>query len=207
MTIGLASRVASVGVAALLVGFAVEATSTYKDGPPPNHTGGFGEPTCYRCHHDGPIADPHLSVHLAGAADGYEPGESYTLTVAVAHALMRAGGFQLSSRFAEGPMRGRQAGTLATSDGLRVVTDSAGVEFVSHAVPIKGDSVEWVIGWTAPDSGAVRFDLAVNASNFDDSEFGDFTTSATFLRSPRADAARRSGSPNPQIEMSEDETR
>ncbi len=61
-------------------------------------------------------------------------------------------------------------------DVVRLSTDSSGVEFVTHAKPSgsPGRAV-WQLSWRAPIEGErVVFHVAGNASNDDNSEFGDF---------------------------------
>lgn len=162
------------GVLLLLVGMA------YVDGPPPAHTGGFGEPTCQVCHFDGGLNEPGGLLLVEGLPDRYEPGAVYDLEVVLARRDLERGGFQLGARFAEGARAGQQAGTFLPV-GERVVVDTAGgVEYLRHTragtAPVSPDSLRWAVAWQAPDVGAgpVAFHLAANAANGDDSEFGDF---------------------------------
>ena len=69
---------------ALLIGAPVGAV--YLDGPPPGHTGGFGEPTCAVCHFDVPEPDPAGGLVIEGVPEAFTPGERYLLTVAAAAA-------------------------------------------------------------------------------------------------------------------------
>lgn len=164
----------------------------YADGPPPGHTGGFGEPTCIQCHADQPDGHPRLVIAIAGLPEGHVGGRVYHLTMIVAHPEMKAAGFQFSARYDSGDRAGRQAGQIASPRHenqfrpVRAITDSIGVVYVSHALPVEGDSVVWSVRWTAPESeDPVVFHLAANASNFDDSEFGDRVGSAAFRSFPQ----------------------
>ena len=151
----------------------------YLDQPPPAHTGGFGEKTCYQCHFDGELNEPGGTLELQGVPAHYVPGQTYTLSVQLARPALEHGGFQLSVRHAEGTYRGKQAGTFS-SDGQRVgLSRKDAVQYLNHTeagtAPQTSDSIEWTFAWKAPpvDHGPVVFHLAANAANGDASEFGD----------------------------------
>lgn len=178
-----------------LAGFAALGAVRYADGPPAAHTGGFGEPTCLRCHADAPPNDGAARLTLDGGPETCAPGQSYPLTLRLARAEMARAGFQMSARFATGPSAGEQAGALsAADDRVQVVAgrartaagDSTLVEYAQHTVPgtrlVGTDSAAWTIGWTVPEeaTGPVVFHVAANAANDDDSEFGDHIVTARF---------------------------
>lgn len=156
------------------------ARQLYSEGPPPAHTGGFGEPTCHACHFDKPINDPAGSLQLLGLPSRYDPGRTYTITVGVRHPQLRRAGFQLSARFAKGDSAGRPAGLLEPLD-QRTVVIAAGepaVLFVQHTGPgslaLKPGSLLWSFAWRAPSRQRdVVFHLTANAANDDASELGD----------------------------------
>lgn len=149
----------------------------YADGPPPAHTGGFGEPSCHDCHFDLPLNDPAGSLQVAVRDGGQAELE---VTVVLSRPGMKAGGFQVSARFATGDRKGEQAGTLRSVDGrVEVVEDAgSGVQYGRQTRRGTGltapDSVRWRLDWRPPDrEGRVVFHVAANAANHDDSEFGD----------------------------------
>ncbi|HEY3279815.1 MAG TPA: choice-of-anchor V domain-containing protein [Gemmatimonadales bacterium] len=155
----------------------------YKDGPPPAHTGGFGEPTCRQCHADAELNDSGGSLLLGGLPGAYEPGRSYDVTVTLRRAGMLRAGFQLAARYAAGDRTGTQAGMLVPADRrTKVLRDTlSGVLYAEHSlvgttVTAGGDSARWVLRWTAPGTshGPVVLHVAANAANDDDSPFGDF---------------------------------
>ncbi|HUP20839.1 MAG TPA: choice-of-anchor V domain-containing protein [Gemmatimonadota bacterium] len=156
------------------------AAGAYVDGPPPRHTGGFGEPTCAACHFPG-SAEPAARLEIRGAPEAWVPGETYRLTVAVRAPELGRGGFQLSARWGGGPCARRQAGTLTAVDGRAVArADSvSGVVYASHTKagtePTGPGRAEWTLEWTAPAApgGRVVLHAAGNAANGDDSELGD----------------------------------
>ncbi len=170
-------------------------TNTYSEGAPPAHTGGFGEPTCHRCHFDQTVNDPAGSLRLDGLPEAYAPGGRYNLSIHLQRAGLRKAGFQLASRFAAGPRPGEQAGHLRALDDRVAVSGGArsAIEYAHHtrdgSVLDPTGAARWSFEWTAPDSEeetAVVFHLAANASNDDDSEFGDFIYTASYRIPPRS---------------------
>ena len=152
----------------------------YVAGPPPAHTGGFGEETCAYCHFDGPLDDPAGSLSLEGVPEDYRPGKRYEIQVVLSHPELKRGGFQLAARYAGGSAAGRQAGTFIYPSH-RIETDTLnGIVYVHHTLagssPDTAGFIRWKLGWMAPDStgAGVVFHAAANAANGDDSEFGDF---------------------------------
>lgn len=173
----------------------------YLDGPPPGHTGGFGEPSCHRCHFDRPPDPPGGALEVEGIPERYRPDSAYRIRVAVAAAELGRGGFQLSARCSSPGRRGQQAGRLeAPGRDAEVIEGtgeeyegSAGVQYAQQSAgagPSADDTVSWSVRWRAPragdtgggtgetrapteDCGEVAVHVAANAANGDDSEFGD----------------------------------
>lgn len=164
----------------------------YRDGPPPGHTGGFGEPLCSECHFGAPVnADPGTLTYEMPAF--VEADEVYSLVVELNHPEMVSAGFQLAVRFTDGDRAGEQAGTLRSREPrTAVAVDTAtGVQYGHHtaagtALSGAGEA-RWTLEWTAPDTAAdVMVHVAANAANDDASEFGDHIYSAaTRLRASR----------------------
>lgn len=156
----------------------------YSMGPPPGHTGGFGEPTCIVCHSDSIEDGARVTLDVPAS---WKPGSSQTLTIEVEKEGVRRAGFQLAVRFEDG----RQAGSLEPLDERTQVTadSTKGVLYIMHTsagtrVPEPG-TVTWSFRWTAPDSAApVIFHFAANATNDDDSEFGDEIVSGLLRSTP-----------------------
>ena len=154
----------------------------YPEGPPAAHTGGFGEPTCHRCHFDQPMNAPGGSLTLMGVPEVYTAGARYVLTIELARPEMQRGGFQLAARFANGGSVARQAGRLGMlDDRVEVVRDdSSAVQYAHHTetgtVLAAPDTIRWMIAWSAPETATARvvFHVSANAANDDASEFGDF---------------------------------
>lgn len=152
----------------------------YSDAPPPGHTGGFGEPTCAECHDDNPINADGGALRLEGVPQSYTPGGSYTIRILLRRDGLQRAGFQLASRFTNGPLTARQAGTWSVDGDLLQATTDIAVVYVEHTkkgnVVKPAGSIEWHMEWHAPADppSEVAFHVAANASNRDDSPFGDF---------------------------------
>ena len=170
------------GVLAAVVA-AGAAVPLYRGGPPPAHTGGFGEPLCGECHFGAPLNSDPGSLSMDAPAE-YRAGATYPLEVRLARPGMAAAGFQLAIRLAEGPRAGSQAGALEPGPGVAVTADSATGVLYAHqsvdgaAVGGSGSTV-WTVRWTAPDGDVpVVVHVAANAANDDASEFGDYIYAA-----------------------------
>ena len=153
----------------------------FSDGPDAAMTGGFGEPTCLKCHNDNGINDASGKLNLSGIPEVYAPGQDYTITVTLARPELARAGFQLAARFDQGSSAGMSAGVLRASDARTQLIEGAGrrVIYIEHT--LAGSKVErvgtaeWTFGWTAPETGgSVIFHAAGNASNDDRSALGDF---------------------------------
>jgi len=176
------------GPAALwMAGVALAAGSPrHVSGPPPGHTGGFGEPTCQACHTGLPLNDPSSTLEVRGLDGTYRPGHTYAVTIRVdGDIYTRRAGFQAAFRWAAGEARGTSAGALrAPGPELRVVSDSSGrVRYVAHTeagVDAPDGHREWTFEWTAPEpAGAISFHVAANAANGDHSPLDDLVYTAS----------------------------
>lgn len=171
--------------AGAVLGWALPAA--YREGPPPAHTGGFGEPLCSQCHFGAPVNDTAGSLTIDAPAR-FRAGEEYRIGVRLTRPGMAAAGFQLAIRFADGDRAGRQAGTLEAVDpGTAVTTDTTTGILYAHqteagaSLGANGEAA-WELRWIAPPTrGDVVVHAAANAANDDASEFGDFIY-ATKLR-------------------------
>ncbi len=182
------SRIADGSAAAVgsAAGVGPAAAVYYADGAPPGHSGGFGEPTCQRCHFDAEAREGGR-LEVAGFPTTWRPGRGYPLVVRLRSPGMAGAGFQLAARFCDG----RQAGHWRTDGGGVGVAapDSSGVRYVGHTRPARpgpGGEAVWRFTWIAPEeSGApVRLHLAANAANGDDSEFGDAVYADSLTSAP-----------------------
>jgi hypothetical protein len=128
-------------------------------------------------------------LSLGGLPERYRRGEAHTLELTLADTTARVGGFQVASRFADGPNAGKQAGTLCAVDARVFVTmdSTTGVQYASHAIAAPADSLRWRITWIAPtgEVGDVIFHLVANAADDDDSPLGDAIHAATVVTRPK----------------------
>jgi len=147
----------------------------YPDRVLPSVTGGFGELSCHSCHFDGDLNPKSGKVELLGLPNVIKSGYTYDIEVLLSHPQLVKAGFQLSSRLVDGS----QHGYFTSQDNLTLVQSSADgkIQYMNHSekgsVGYKEKAV-WKFRWTAGDIvGDVVFNLAANAANGDDSEFGD----------------------------------
>ncbi|WP_419938178.1 choice-of-anchor V domain-containing protein [Candidatus Palauibacter sp.] len=175
-------------------------TPPHIEGPPPGHTGGFGEPTCAACHFGAPLNAPGATLEVFGIDDGYRPGQRHPVTIRFQSFDMLAAGFQGSFRFEDGDRRGAGAGEIRPlDDRVTVVPGEDGdPEYVQHtragSAPVDGVA-EWTFEWRAPDADApVVLHLAANSGGGDDSPLDDLVYTASLLLAPTADPARTQAS-------------
>lgn len=173
----------------LLIGFLFSphetATDTVTVTDYPEHltgtfTGSFGEQTCRNCHFDYDLNPEGGIFSVTGIGESVSAGEQVEIEISVSREELGAGGFQLSARYEDG----RQAGSFNIEGNERLMfTKSApdSLQYVQHSEggtdpSGKKDTIRWTVVWQAPDSpsGSVIFNIAANAANGDQSEFGDF---------------------------------
>lgn len=187
-------RACRVGLAAVLtlVGAAAAVPASNIDGPPPGHTGGFGEPTCLLCHVGADLNGYGGRVSIEGLPERYQPERAYDLTIVLQADETTAAGFQLSARFAEGARRGAAAGTLAGLDArVTVKRGASGLPYAQHTRQgirtrdPRGST--WRVRWTAPDAaGPVALHVAANSANGDDSPLSDLVYASEALVLPES---------------------
>lgn len=142
--------------AALLAAGFPAAALAYPDGPPWGHAGVDGGDDCTACHFQYDAVAQSQSIAIEGLPGRYEAGQTYPLTVRVVDSG-ETNGFELAAT----------AGRFERTDPNTDVNGGA-----VHSVET---GASWQVEWHAPDEtgGPVRFWLAVNAANGDESEFGD----------------------------------
>ncbi len=150
----------------------------FPEKPPPAHTGGFDEPTCYVCHFDGTLNDGAGLLVMRGLEQERREEDYYTIEVMLHRPGMMRAGFELSARFAAGEHKGKQAGEFVIDDEYLALDTQDDVSYVhqtlSGADRVVGDSVFWRFRWKPPESTTdIAFHVAANAANGDDSAFGD----------------------------------
>jgi hypothetical protein len=164
----------------------------FVDGPPLGVTGAFGEASCHQCHFDGDLNAHGGNVEIKGVPDTFEAGKRYLMTVTLSHESLKAGGFQLAARFADGDNKGASAGELRASDTrTRVaVSERRDAQYVHHTkegtAPTTAGAAMWELEWIAPESGGkVAFHAASVAADGDVSPFGDFVYLRELITSRR----------------------
>lgn len=161
-------------------GSGVYSAHGYRDGPPPAHTGGFGEPTCQACHTGNDVNATGGELRVSGVPDGYRPGDTYVITVLLRSSGMAAAGFQATLRFDGSVQSGEQAGTIVHLDSRTHVTrgEPDGVQYIHHlrtgTAPTTEELASWSFEWTAPEEPLpVILHITANSANGDDSPLGD----------------------------------
>jgi hypothetical protein len=120
----------------------------------------------------------------------FTPGRSYELRVRLRHPGLRAAGFQAAVRAGNG-RGGSDAGSLEPLDDRVSATLHEYVTYLSQTAQgaSAADSTEWKVSWTAPAADSVAvLNVAANAANGDESQFGDYVYSLE-LRSDRLSPA------------------
>jgi hypothetical protein len=152
------------------------ANVTYPDHIDGPFTGGFGEESCHSCHFDYDINHPEGSLEIRGLNTSYKPGHTYEFEILVSRNDMLKAGFQITARFEDGS----QAGCFENGNSVIFTPAIEGnVQYLQHApgtVTAESGIKTWKITWVAPDmnSGDIIFNIAANAANGDQSEFGDW---------------------------------
>lgn len=105
-------------------------------------------------------------------ANGYSPGQTYTITAAVSQTGINKFGFQISPQRTNGQLMGTLAITNATT------TKIVGSKYVTHTssgTAGTSNARTWSFDWTAPaaGSGTVTFYGAFNFANGNNASSGD----------------------------------
>jgi hypothetical protein len=125
---------------------------------------------CTICHTGTAIqAENWISTNIP--PEGWEPGNTYTITVTVIDLIAERYGFEITSETGT-----EKTGTWVITDATR--TQLTGSAFVTHTLagtaPV-GNPNSWTVDWTSPASGTgtVGFYAAVNVTNNNSSTSGD----------------------------------
>ena len=147
---------------------------SYTGGSPGGKTGspGDGGATCTQCHSGTAQAQGGL-ISTTIPFSGYEPGQTYTVTVTESLTGISKYGFELTAESTGGVKQG----TFSVTDPARVKKVNGGnaVTHTSGGTVASGDSISWSVDWTAPAAGTgqVTFYTAVNATNSNGGNSGD----------------------------------
>jgi len=142
-------------------------------------TGGFGEQSCHSCHFDYDLNPSGGKLKVLGIPDAVEAGQVYPIEVILVRENLGKAGFQLTARFVDGS----QAGEFEIFEDARLTTTFStpdSIDYIQHSEagsePVEKERNRWVINWKAPRviSDSIYFNIAANAANGDQSEFGDW---------------------------------
>ncbi len=147
---------------------------SFVGGSPGGKTGspGDGGDNCTSCHAGTPqnVGDWITSNIPEG---GYAPGVTYTITAKGMREDVGKFGFELTAENAAGVKKG----TFAVTDAAKtqLLGGGSSVTHTSGGNMPAGDSINWSMDWTAPESGSgqVRFYSATNAANGNGGNSGD----------------------------------
>lgn len=191
--------IAVLGTTALLLSFS--------KGPLPKLTGGFGEETCTSCHSNYPLNEGRARggiFQIDGVPKAYTPGQAYPITVVIGQPGQSRWGFELAARFADS---GKQAGKLASADGMTQIVESEGIQYIEHTVAgtrsgIADGPVEYHFNWIAPDAagGGILFNAAGNAADNKNNVAGDYIYSAGAWSGAVGGTPQLTTAPPPKIE-------
>ena len=147
---------------------------SYTGGSPGGKTGspGDGGSTCTACH-SGTAQTQGGLISTNIPFTGYEPGQTYTITVSANLSGISKYGYELTAENASGTKQG----TFAITDPARTKTVNGGkaTTQTSGGTVANGNNISWSVDWTAPASGtgSITFYTALNATNSNGSTSGD----------------------------------
>jgi hypothetical protein len=142
-------------------------------------TGGFGEETCRSCHFDYDLNPDGGSLKITGIPKKLSEKERIDIEITVEREALEVAGFQFSARYPDGS----QAGSFDIAGKDRIMFSASvpdSLEYVQHSDagtdPTDKNLSSWKLMWKVPESISepVIFNIAANAANGDQSEFGDF---------------------------------
>ena len=147
---------------------------SYTGGSPGGKSGspGDGGSTCTACHTGTAQAQSGLiSTNIPFM--GYEPGQTYTITVSANMSGISKYGHELTTEDAAG----NKQGTFIITDPARTKTANGGksTTHTSGGTVGNGNGISWSVDWTAPSSGTgnITFYTALNATNSNSSTSDD----------------------------------
>jgi hypothetical protein len=146
----------------------------YHTGSPGGYSGSNGDgKDCTNCHQPGPtsIVDGWITTDIP--AEGYTPGETYTITATGTHTGVVRFGFELTAENGSS----QKTGTFSITDAARtqLTNGNHAVMHTAGGIAPSGDSNTWTMDWTAPavGTGSVTFTAAFNAANGNGNNSGD----------------------------------
>lgn len=145
-----------------------------QSGAPTARTGSPGDgANCSGCHSGQSLVTNQTLISSNIPAEGYTPGNIYTITTNISKTGINKFGFQVSPQNTSG----QQKGTMIITDATRTQLITSG-KYVTHktaGTAGTSNSNTWSFNWTAPaaGSGALTFYGAFVAANGSNSSAGD----------------------------------
>lgn len=152
---------------------------TSSNTPPAGYTGAPGDNgNCTGCHSGTAITSgtnwDNVTLTTNIPANGYVPGQTYSITLAHTQAGITRFGFQTTVL---GPTNA-MAGTITVTNATTTSTQtSGGRTYINQTLSgtSGSGSISWSFNWTAPSTGVgtITFYSVVNATNFSNTNAGD----------------------------------
>ncbi|MCF8368481.1 MAG: T9SS type A sorting domain-containing protein [Bacteroidales bacterium] len=161
--------IAAVGMFVILT-----AGTNFSGGSPGGKTGspGDGGNTCTDCH-AGTATSQSGWITSTIPAEGYTPGETYTITATGVHSGVVKFGFELTAE----DMSNNKTGSLIVTNPteMQLANSNNSITHKSAGTTPSGNSKSWSFDWTAPSQGTgnVTFYGAFNAANGNGNNTGD----------------------------------
>ncbi len=153
-----------------------------KSQPPAARTLAPGEITCTGCHGGTLNTVSGLSFSFGGGQTSYIPGNTYTIIVGVTDATKTIFGFEITALTSANTSSAGTFSVTNTTNTVLVIGVVSGNsrQYVGHKNGTGNNS--WSFNWTAPvaGTGTVRFYLAGNAANGNNSSSGDQIYTANY---------------------------
>lgn len=165
-------------------GFVILLTSglNFSSGAPDGKTGspGDGGATCTDCHAGTATpVDGWITSNIP--VDGYEPGETYTITAMGSHDGVVKFGFEVTSEDNEA----QKVGTIVVTNNSenQLTSSSNAITHTSSGTAPTGNSKTWMFDWVAPSEGTgdVTFYGAFNAANGNGNNSGDVIYTSSMM--------------------------
>ena len=166
-------------------------------GAPVSSTGAPGERTCAAagCHDTyPPNGRGAMTISVAGAENGFKPGMTYDVAVRVADNNARRFGFQIVALNDDNS----NAGTLMLTDSARtqIISNDLTLQDRQYATYTYAGTEQfaagvgyWTLKWTAPAAAKnVTFYAATVIANDDNTDYGDYTLTASLPVAPQSPA-------------------
>jgi len=136
--------------------------------PNDNANAPFGPGNCTACHSGTINSGSGIASIVSNIpAEGYVPGDTYTITAGIAQAAINKFGFEVS---AEKDADNSKVGTFALTDAVKtkfVNSNTAVSHTAAGTTPSTTNATSWSFDWTAPVAGTgdVTFYGAFNSAN------------------------------------------